>query len=254
MNAQEQNKECIFKVVVLAGEILLANGAEIFRVEETMWHIAHYYNMDTLETFLIANGIFATAEGKDYMLRAKIKHVTTGNTDLGKIEAVNDLSRKIVSGTYTLDDAYERLLDIQQQRDKNYLKQLGAYGVCCSSFCYLLGGTYADAVIAFFSGIILGCLILYTTRRTAVKTLMIIIGSGVATFFCIMMHRLGLGDNLDKMIIGSIIPLVPGVSFTNAVRDLMENNYLSGMVRMMDALLVAMSMAIGVGVIWRIFL
>ena len=74
----------------------------------------------------------------------------------------------------------------------------------------------------------------------------------MATTVCMILHKLGMGVNLDLMVIGSIIPLVPGVAFTNAIRDIADENYIAGSVRMMDALLVFFCIAMGVGLVYTI--
>lgn len=66
---------------------------------------------------------------------------------------------------------------------------------------------------------------------------------------CRFLYQAGIGHHLDKVIIGSIIPLVPGVNFTNAIRDIADQDYIAGSVRMLDALLVTFCIALGVGLI-----
>jgi len=57
----------VLDLALEAGRILLANGAEIFRVEETIWHICNYYKIEQVDAFVLSNGIFSTAyhNGKD---------------------------------------------------------------------------------------------------------------------------------------------------------------------------------------------
>lgn len=74
----------------------------------------------------------------------------------------------------------------------------------------------------------------------------------MATTACLMLHKLGMGANLDLMVIGSIIPLVPGVAFTNTIRDIADENYIAGSVRMMEALLVFFCIAMGVGLVYTV--
>ena len=73
-------------------------------------------------------------------------------------------------------------------------------------------------------------------------------GGALVTLICILCYRLGFGEHLNHMIIGSIIPLVPGVPFTNGIRDIADGDYISGAVRLLDAILVFLCIAIGVGV------
>ena len=76
-----------------------------------------------------------------------------------------------------------------------------------------------------------------------------ILGGAMVTAICLTARHFGLGERLNPMIIGAIIPLVPGVSFTNGIRDIADGDYISGSVRLLDAILVIVSVAIGVGIV-----
>ena len=58
---------------------------------------------------------------------------------------------------------------------------------------------------------------------------------------------------IDKLIIGSILPLVPGLAFVNSIRDIANSDFISGIVRIVDALLVFVYIAIGVGFVLGCF-
>ena len=70
---------------------------------------------------------------------------------------------------------------------------------------------------------------------------------------CCLLYLMGVGENLNFMMIGTIMPLVPGVAFTNSIRDVADGDYISGSVRMLDALLVFFCIAIGVGIGFPLF-
>jgi uncharacterized membrane protein YjjP (DUF1212 family) len=53
---------------------------------------------------------------------------------------------------------------------------------------------------------------------------------------------------IEPIVIGCIMPLVPGVAFTNAVRDVIGDELLSGISRATEALLMAVSLAAGIGI------
>ena len=79
-----------------------------------------------------------------------------------------------------------------------------------------------------------------------------IAGGAVAAIASMVFFKLCVGKNLDQIVIGSIIPLVPGVAFTNAIRDIADEHYIAGTVRMIDALLVFFCIAMGVGLVYTI--
>ena len=78
-------------------------------------------------------------------------------------------------------------------------------------------------------------------------------GGALVTILCSAMYLLGVGQHLNYMVIGSIMPLIPGVPFTNAIRDIADGDYISGSVRMLDALLVFFCIAMGVGLVFSLF-
>lgn len=240
-------------LVARAGEILLKSGAEIFRVETTMEHMARSLGVEALETYVIANGIFATCGGETETLHAHIKTVETGDTDLGKIEAVNELSRDLETRTYTLEEVRDRLDKIEAMGDYPAPILLAAYGMGAGCFCYALGGSFTDSIVAFGVGIVLGVFIWASRNWKNAKALKTILGSMLVTLLSLFVYSRGIGDSTDFMIVGGLMPMIPGVSFANSVRDFVESDYVSGLIRLMDVLLTTVCMAIGVSIIWELF-
>ena len=233
MNA-ESTREAL-DVASLAGDILLASGAEIFRVEETIDRIARAYGVDSSDAFVLSSGIFLTAESGKKQEFARVRHIPLSAARLDKVTAVKE--------------AKAWLLDIQRMPDKPRWHQVLASGVGSACFCFLFGGDVVDSMVAFLSGFVLYFYLLYLLRGRMSKIATNISGGALVTLIAVFLYQAGIGHHLDKVIIGSIIPLVPGVNFTNAIRDIADQDYIAGSVRMLDALLVTFCIALGVGLI-----
>lgn len=246
MNA-ESTREAL-DVASLAGDILLASGAEIFRVEETIDRIARAYGVKSSDAFVLSSGIFLTAESGKKQEFARVRHIPLSAARLDKVTAVNQLSREIEEGLHTPKEAKAWLLDIHGCR-KNLKHQVLASGVGSACFCFLFGGDVVDSMVAFLSGFVLYVYLLYLLRGRMSKIATNISGGALVTLIAVFLYQAGIGHHLDKIIIGSIIPLVPGVNFTNAIRDIADQDYIAGSVRMLDALLVTFCIALGVGLI-----
>ena len=242
MNA-ESTREAL-DVASLAGDILLASGAEIFRVEETIDRIARAYGVKSSDAFVLSSGIFLTAESGKRQEFARVRHIPLSAARLDKVTAVNQLSREIEEGLHTPKEAKAWLLDIQRMPEKPKMHQVLASGVGSACFCFLFGGDVVDSMVAFLSGFVL-----YLLRGRMSKIATNISGGALVTLIAVFLYQAGIGHHLDKVIIGSIIPLVPGVNFTNAIRDIADQDYIAGSVRMLDALLVTFCIALGVGLI-----
>ena len=226
-----------------AGHILLENGAEISRVEETMERIATYYGVDSKSFFVLSNGIFTTSSFNKY---ANVEFIPFKGTQLDKVVAVNQLSRDIVAGKYTLAQARERLQEIRNMPPHPYWEQVLASALGSAGFCIVFGGGMLDCAASFVCGILLWLFVLYVTAPHMSKIVGNIVGGLFVTGLCILFHRIGFGHSLPNMIIGAIIPLIPGVPFVNGVRDLANEDYIAGATRLLDALLVFFCIAAGV--------
>lgn len=236
-------------VASLAGDILLASGAEIFRVEETIFRICQAYGVKSSDAFVLSSGIFITAGSQEEQEFARVRHIPLCAARLDRVAAVNQLSREIVAGKHTPSQALERLSQIQDMPPKARLHQVLASGIGSACFCFLFGGDWLDSLAALMAGLILYIYLLYIVRGRLSKIATNISGGALVTLLGILMYQSGLGHHLGEMIIGSIIPLVPGVAFTTAIRDIADEDYIAGAVRMLDALLVTFCIAMGVGLV-----
>ena len=107
-----QSDEEVLDLALMAGHILLENGAEIYRVEETIDRICGYYGVNSENAFVLSNGIFLTAGSARESFFAKVQHIPVSGTHLNKVAAVNQLSREIVEVKHTIQDAYRILEEI----------------------------------------------------------------------------------------------------------------------------------------------
>ncbi|MEG0852620.1 MAG: threonine/serine exporter family protein [Angelakisella sp.] len=248
----KENHADALETAVLAGNILLGSGAEIFRVEDTILRIAHAYGVHSCNTFIFSSGIFTTAGGVNEEYFAKVKHIPISGVRLDKVEAVNQLSREIVAGQHSVEEAYAKLMEISVLPKRNPLVRIVASGIGCASFCFLFGGSIKDCLSALVVGMLLYSFLYRTEDKKLSKITRYICGGALITLCAIILCRLGLGDHFDQIIIGSIMPMIPGVSFTNAIRDIADGDYIAGSVRMLDALLITFCIAGGVGIVYTV--
>lgn len=253
MEDRELHNQKVLNLIMLAGEILLHNGAEIFRVQETMEHMAKAYQVCDLHIYTLSNGIFVTMHDEHCVRSTEIKHIPLNIVHIGRITAVNQLSREITEGKYSLDEAFDRLHEIEKLPTFSKSLQTLASAIGSACFCYMFGGSLYDSLIAAIAGLILYLFILYPGTQSMSRVLKNILGSFLVSTVSLILFSLGLGNSIDKIIIGAIIPLVPGVALTTSIRDYFNGDYLSGTIHLTDAILIALCIAIGVGTTFNIF-
>lgn len=232
------------EVASLAGHILLENGAEISRVEETMERISRHYGVQSGDFFVLSNGIFTTGS-TGY---AKVEFIPFKGAQLERVAAVCQLSRDIEQDKYSLDEAYDMLLQIRTRKTKPVWEQLLGAMVGSAGFCIIFGGAPLDAIAAAIVGFIVWAFVVFVSAPHLSKPVGNIAGGIIGTLFCLIFHKIGFGVNLGNMIVGSLIPLIPGVPFTNGIRDLAAEDYIAGATRLLDAMMVFFCIAAGVAI------
>jgi len=238
----------VMQVATQAGHIMLENGAEIFRVEETMERITRHFGIDSGHFFVLSNGIL-TSGGTRY---SNVEFIPFKGAQLEKVVAVNRLSRAIENGECSIQEARKRLQEIKDLKPKPFLEQIIGSGVGSGAFCAIFGGSMADCAASFVTGLLLYVFVLLVSRRGMSKIVTNILGSILATSLSVLFMRIGFGEHPGNMIIGSLIPLIPGVPFTNGIRDLANEDYIAGSTRMIDALTVFFCIAAGVAITFLI--
>ena len=252
-NPRAQEEHRVLELAMDAGALLLQNGAEIFRVEETMQRICRHYGVNSGDFFVLSNGLFVTGCHGTPEPFARVEHLRIRGVQLDKVVAVNQLSREISDGRYTVEEAEQKLAEIRALPPKRAVFQYLASAVGAGCFCRLFGGGALDMLAAFLAGLLLHVYVLRISAPHLSKIVGSIFGGALVTAICIVCHSFGLGANLSAMIAGAIIPLVPGIAFTNGIRDIGDGNYIAGTVRLLDAILVFLCIAIGVGVVFTVY-
>ncbi len=242
----------LMDTAVLAGEIMLRSGAETYRVEDTMEHILKNAGADHIETIALVTGLMATVYGDDLKPITIVKRVTDRSTNLNKIVQVNDISRRFCSGELTLDETYEALGNIKGKQYNTFVYNIATVGVAVG-FAMFFGGSPIDVLATTAAGILLAVLTTLGKKLGVNVFILDMISSAGIAVAAVIMKMILPGENMDIVIISAIMPLVPGVAITNAIRDTLQGDYISGGARALEAFLKAAALALGVGIGMAVF-
>lgn len=237
----------LMNTAVKAGEIMLKSGAETHRVEDTMYYILRTSKASTVEANVTMTGIVATIEDENSNPITVIKRVQKRGTNLNRIMEVNNISREYCASKIDLEEANKRLRNIS---GKQY--NVAVYNIATiltpTGFALLFGGGLKETAASAIAGAVLA-VIMTLGKKISMKSFILnmISSYGIAvTAIIARMFWPSLDQNI--VIISGIMPLVPGVAITNAIRDTLEENYISGAARILEAFVIAAAVALGVGV------
>lgn len=236
----------ILTLAVEVGEAMLRCGAEIYRVEDSVIRILEAFGLDDFDAYVLSNGIFASANEKQEDACSVVRYVPLSAMHLGRLAALNQLTRDICAHTCSVTEATQRLEACKKVPSYSYRLQLFACGIGCAAFTLMFGGHLTDAVYAFVIGLFEQMALVFCKKRKVSRFL-----TNIYVSLFISLLSLPVAANLlpflhDKIVIGAIMPLVPGVALTTSIRDFYNSDYLSGTIHLIDALLTALCIAVGI--------
>ncbi|MCA1032432.1 threonine/serine exporter family protein [Bacillus timonensis] len=239
----------IMEVCLLAGKIMLQSGGETYRVEDTMMRIAAAFGIESSHSFVTPTGIIFSIEGPD-PTKTKLIRISERTTDLKKVTLVNSISRSISANEMSLGEAYKELKEIETA-NLMYPVVLQVVAAALTSACFLImfqGGWY-DFIPALVAGGVGYWFSIFLHRVIPLKFFAEFSASFVIGLIALLFVTTGIGTDLDKIIIGSVMPLVPGLLITNAVRDLIAGHLVAGLSKGAEAFLTAFAIGSGIAAV-----
>lgn len=238
------------ELVMNAGQTLLENGGEVFRVQQTMEIMAASLGVRDFRVYVLTNGVFASAHlpGRDAV--SLVRHVPTVSIHLGRVEAVNELSRELADGRLGVIEAEQKLQAARTVPRITRRLDVLACMIGAAGFAYLFGGTLADVPVAAVGGLLEALVCQHFARHGINRIFTDIVAAFCCTVWAIAVQVFVPSVSANAAIIGALMVLTPGVALTMGVRDILNGDYLSGSIRLLDALLIAGSIAGGVVLGW----
>ncbi|MEG1255447.1 threonine/serine exporter family protein [Clostridium sp.] len=244
----------IVNLAAEAGKIMLQNGGETYRVEQTISMICSSYNIKNAESFVSPTAIITSTTNENGRSSTIIKRITSRSIDLQKVALINNLSRKIQVTPINLNQLSKELEDIRNYpKYSNRIKTFFA-GVNTGTFTLLFGGNIFDFIIAFFAGILINLLTSMLSRLSVNDFFINVAGGSLAGIIGLVFSSINPVFHQDKIIIGSIMLLVPGLVITNAIRDTISGDLLSGLARSLEAIMIAGAIAIGTAFSFKLWI
>ena len=245
LHSEQHAKKLLYLSVKMAKN-MLAYGAEVYRVEDTINRIYKSFDNIKAANSLVTYNFIIVSFIYDDTTYTTMRRVVQGERNLEKISLINDLSRKMVIGGCSLDSAFKKLKDIKNKDRYSNLSVVLSMTLSAPFFAIMFGGTFKDSIVAFVIMAIEALFLLFAGRYKITYFLSNFLGAFIATVLVMTLAKIFVVHNPFSIIIVSLMPLVPGVQITNSVRDFMAGDYLSGMIGAQAAVFVSTAIALGV--------
>lgn len=245
------NYTLLMELVSRIGCGIAMGGAETYRVEESINRILTAYGVQS-RVYSVPNSLIITIVIPDQPPMTQLCRMERKGNDLDAVEQYSNLGRRICTQKPELETAMQWLEETEEKRKHYKLPvALAGYVLVAWGFCIFFGGSLMDAVCAAACGLLLGVAEHFMSKlhaniffqKIAAAFLMATLAYGISAFGCI--------PNVDTSVIGTLMLLVPGLLFTNAMRDIIFGDTNSGVSRVVEAVLIAVAVALGTGAAWN---
>ena len=234
------------EVLQLAGKIIMENGGETYRAEETICRMGQGLGLREVESFAVPSGIFISYRGADDALVTSVKRVRREGRNLTRVNETNRVSRMVSAGQMDCDEALKELRQIEEMPGPfGRFWKIAAAFLCAAGFSVLFGGMWPDLLVAGAAAAVVQLVSVLMERIHMRWLASAIVGGFLTALLPNLAHLLLPVLQSDVVIAGAVMPLVPGLAMTNAVQDAMRGDMVSGMSHGVQALLTACLIAGG---------
>ena len=237
--------EKVAEIATCAGEILLSNGAEAYRAEETIKKICNSYGLDG-DCISNSTGLFISVIKPDGERVTSIKRIKQRNVDLYRIERINSFSRDLINNPLSYEQAKKVLDEIYNAPSFSLGVRLMA--ACMTAFVYTLffNGAIIDALISVIISFGIYLMLEKTAKIGSFQFLEYYVSGFIIGAVSFIIQYFIPEVNKDNVITGAIIVLLPGVALTNGIKDILYGDFVSGSAKFSEAILIIIAMCVGI--------
>lgn len=226
------------------GENILRCGGESHRIEDTVQRICTAYGAIDTNVFALPSLVVAGVKMPDGSTATQVRRVYKTSNNMYKLDEMNSISRDVCNGVIALEDVEEKIhTALHTKPFPKYLSIVGGV-VAAAGFAVFFGGNLWDALAAAIAGFFVS--VMNRQKINLINKMLYTVAESFVGAICgLLLVHFGIGQNIDMVMIGTIMLLIPGLAFGNAVRDLLFGDTVSGIIQLVQAVLTAVMVAFG---------
>ena len=236
------------------GEMMLHANAEVSRVEDTLSRLGHAYGFCRVEVLTILNSIIVTVEDKEGNIITQTRRVLSVKNDMERVRACNALSRRICKEPLPLPDLHREIAALHHTKMYQNWQQYLIYMLTASAMALFFGGSLSDGIAAAFAAALMRTAMVVleqTGMQNFMTSFFCSFAVGAAAYILVLM---GLGEHYDKIAMGNIMLLISGSGLMTSIRDMINNDLLSGIMGFVSATVGAAAIALGFVAAFTLFI
>lgn len=227
------------------GEQMHVSGAEIYRVEDCIQRLCRAYGAIDVDVFTITSSIVLTIQDPGGNRWTQTRRIEKAENNLWRVDQMNKLSREMCQKRLSYEAYQQRFQSIMAQPRYPQWVECIAYAIIAGAFTLFVSSALQDAIVAMFVGAALKGALYLNRKLQFNRVFSSILASFIVTALAFFLQWIGLAEHADHIVIGNIMLLIPGAALTNSLRDMISGDTMSGILRFMEACIVALAIASG---------
>ena len=240
------NPKKILELAVTVGERLVFNGCATHRIEEQVHKVLSVYQFTNKEVFVSTSSIIVTVDSQEAGLLTMVKQAEKKGMNTERIALIEGIVTNFSKGNIGADAAIKELRGIAEKSTYALHMIVIAFALSGAFRSFMFGGTLYDFLAAIAVGACVGITLQYLNTQKLPSFLVTMAAGFIVGFVTVLLRNFHIGTNLDKIIIGSLITFAPGVPLAHAVNDVLNGEQLSGWIRVLEAILTGVAIAVGI--------
>ena len=242
------NSEKVLSFALDLGKSMVECGAEINRVEETVKHVCFAYGMKSINVFSIVSMIYATIIDSEGRTHTQMRRIYSYAPNFDRLEQLNALSRKICATVPDIEGSAKELKALFVKKNPFRPTVCLGYIIAAMGFTVFFGGTLWDAVASAPIALVIYLMNAYIKSTGVNRLFYTALSSAVAGFLALTFVNYGFGENAGMIMIGDIMLIIPGLMLVNSVREMLCGDIMSGLLRLLESVIIALAIACGFAV------
>lgn len=237
----------IMDIAVQAGTLVLENGGETYRAEETCVRIAKALGASNASAFVTPTVLIVSILDKDRHGHTTMNRITNRSVNLRKIAQINDLSRRLARRGKSVDPLVveHMLARIRSAPNHGFISLSLMGGFAGFFFALMFGCSFLQALCAFVIGLLLRIMLLVLEKSGLNTFILSALSGGLVSALCELFFLFGIVPVSMEIMTAALMQVVPGLAIVNAIRDLISGDLMSGTARLMEAFMIAAGLSIG---------
>lgn len=239
------NYNKIVQGILDIGESMLISGAENYRIEDSLYRMCRSYSFVKYDVFVIPSNIQITVETENGDIITQVRHIENADIDFDQLDYMNNLCRYICSHTPDEEELQKKYQEVKNRPPQHPAAKYFAGVMGGTGFAVFFGCNFKDAIVAVIVSLMIVVVGKWLEKREGNLFVYNTILSFLSEVIIVLSVRNGFADHPERIMIGIVMLLISGLSTTNGIREILQKDYISGFINIMNSILGAAGIAVG---------